>query len=137
MRLLEEHGAVRGYECRMKRKDATPVWVSLNVRIVRSADGKALFYEGFIEDISARKRSEQALLASEQRYRRLFDNSPDAILLTNPDGSGRRLIQPPARCSAGARRRSAGWAEGVVDRSDPRLALALEDAAPARPCEPS
>ena len=56
--LLEEQGEVRGFECQFKRKDGSPIWVSVNGRRVSGPDGKTLWYEGFIEDIDERKRAE-------------------------------------------------------------------------------
>ena len=61
LKLLQDQGVVLGYECQFKRKDGAPVWVSLNSRIVRDVDGTALYVEGFVEDITRRKRSERAL----------------------------------------------------------------------------
>jgi diguanylate cyclase (GGDEF)-like protein/PAS domain S-box-containing protein len=54
-------GAVQGFECRFKRKDGTTVWVSVNSRVVLGADGQAHYHEGFLIDITDRKRIEQSL----------------------------------------------------------------------------
>ena len=61
IRLLEEQGIVRGYECQYKRKDGTRIWVSLNGRKVRGHDGRTLYCEGFIEDITERRQAMNAL----------------------------------------------------------------------------
>src|ERR1035441_6451026 len=66
VKLLEDQGVVRGYESQFKRKDGTPLWASLNSRIVRDVEGKAPYIEGFVEDISGRKRSEAALKQANQ-----------------------------------------------------------------------
>jgi diguanylate cyclase (GGDEF)-like protein/PAS domain S-box-containing protein len=85
---LEEQGAVRGYECQFKRKDGTAIWVSINCRRVCGAGGRALYLEGFIQDITERKRAEKRLAAatdalrvSEERYRTAFQTSLDAIYI--------------------------------------------------------
>jgi len=57
-------GAVLGYECRLKRKDGTVIWVSLNGRLVCAADGTPLRNQGFIIDITERKRAEESLRES-------------------------------------------------------------------------
>ena len=58
LRLLEERGIVRAYECQFKRKDGANIWISLNSRVVRDPTGCAAYFEGFIEDITARKQAE-------------------------------------------------------------------------------
>lgn len=86
LRLLEDKGTIRGYECRFKRKDGTIALVSLNSSVVRGADGQAVYYQGFIENITERKRSEDAIRESEGRYQALFETAPAGIILIGTDG---------------------------------------------------
>jgi PAS domain S-box-containing protein len=60
IKLLRVHGAVRGYECRLIRKDGAIIWASLTSQLVCGEKGKALYIEGFIEDITERKLAEEA-----------------------------------------------------------------------------
>jgi diguanylate cyclase (GGDEF)-like protein/PAS domain S-box-containing protein len=69
LRRLEERGAVRGFECRLRRKDKTIIWAALNARKVSGADGRMLYLEGFIEDITERKQAEIRLRESEESLR--------------------------------------------------------------------
>ena len=57
-------GPVLGYDCRLKRKDGSVVWVSLNSRIVCAPDGKPLYNEGFLFDITERRQAEESLRQS-------------------------------------------------------------------------
>jgi PAS domain S-box-containing protein len=66
---LDEGKVVRGFECQLVRKDGEKVWVSLNCRSVRDPNGRALYYEGFIEDIHDRKQAEQKVRQSEAQER--------------------------------------------------------------------
>jgi len=80
------------------------------------------------EDQTDRRQAERDLRESEERYRSLFLNSKDAILLTRPDGA--ILDANPAACAM------FGWAlkeirkigrTGLVDVTDPRLYEALSE----------
>ena len=66
---------------RYLRKDGEQVWVQLNVSLVPGATGTPRFTVGMMEDITARKRAEENLRGSEQRFRTLAESSPDAILI--------------------------------------------------------
>ena len=68
-------------EKRYLRKDGGVVWVQLNVSRIEAEGGAAPFTIGMMEDISARKRAEAAVLESEKRFRALAEGSPDAILI--------------------------------------------------------
>jgi len=61
IRQLEEQGSIAGFEYQIRRKDGRLIWVSENARLVRNTDGSVLYYEGFLEDISARKQNEQRI----------------------------------------------------------------------------
>jgi two-component system cell cycle sensor histidine kinase/response regulator CckA len=58
LRLLEEHGVVRDFECEFYRKDGSRSWSLVNARAVRDSRGKTLYYEGTDQDITDRKRLE-------------------------------------------------------------------------------
>ncbi len=54
----------------------------LDIRLYPSGDGLA----AFLLDINARKQLETARQESEARYRTLFENAPDGILIADPTG---------------------------------------------------
>jgi PAS domain S-box-containing protein len=58
-RQLEEYGVVRDFEHLAYRKDGRKIWLTENVRSVCDDKGAVLYYEGFTEDITARKHAEQ------------------------------------------------------------------------------
>lgn len=84
--LLEEHGIAGGFEAEFFRKDGTTLWGSLNVRAVKDRVGRVLYYEGTLEDITARKSAEEALKRSEEKYRNIFENALEGIFQVTPDG---------------------------------------------------
>jgi len=79
IRLLLQHDAVTNFEARTRRKDGGQQWVSMNVRAFRNDEGRIVFYEGTMEDISQRKEGERALAESEERYRTVIEHSNDGI----------------------------------------------------------
>ncbi|MCW5892380.1 MAG: response regulator [bacterium] len=60
-RLLQAQSAVSGFESQVYRRDGSVIWISESARAVRDADGALLHYEGFVEDVTERKRAEAAL----------------------------------------------------------------------------
>jgi len=61
VRLMQENDTLSGFESRIYRKDGTIIWISENCRAVRDGQGKLLYYEGTVEDITERKRAEEQI----------------------------------------------------------------------------
>ena len=59
--LLAKHGQVHNYEVQCRRLDGNMIWVSMNARIVKGGDGKDLFYEGTVVDITERKKMQEEI----------------------------------------------------------------------------
>ncbi|MBI5296010.1 MAG: PAS domain S-box protein [Chloroflexi bacterium] len=83
---LLQHGSVENFEAQNLRKDGSTIWTLTNARVVRGMDGEILYYEGFLQDITQRKKAELALLESEWSFRGLYDNNP--LMLFNMDRNG-------------------------------------------------
>ena len=67
---MRDHGAISGFESEVYRRDGTTIWISESCREVRSTDGRLLFYEGSVEDISKRKQIEADLLGAKEQAER-------------------------------------------------------------------
>ncbi len=74
------------YEKRYLRKDGRVVWAHRIVSAVRDSDGKLIYTISIIEDITERKKAEDALKRSEDRYRSLVDGARDAIFSLSASG---------------------------------------------------
>ncbi|MGB7537868.1 MAG: HD domain-containing phosphohydrolase [Anaerolineales bacterium] len=79
----KSHKAVRNLEAVWKKKNGDPLTVSINSRIIFDSDGRALFYEGMVQDITDRKRAEEKL---QDQFRRLAAlRAIDLAITTNLD----------------------------------------------------
>ena len=71
---------------RYLRKNGSIVDVLLNASIVRDREGAPVHFIAQVEDVTDRRRTEQALLASERLLRGLYENALDAIVLSDSAG---------------------------------------------------
>jgi two-component system, sensor histidine kinase and response regulator len=81
---LHAHGTVSNWEIHFKRPGGGTGWFLLNASVVPGQTEPVL--EGTLIDITEWKRNQQALRDSEERYRLLVDNIPDAVWLAEENG---------------------------------------------------
>jgi PAS domain S-box-containing protein len=85
--LLARDGIVKDFESQIRRRDGKLIWISSHVRVVRDEAGQARYYEGTVEDITARKQAEEDSRRSEHRFRALIENSSDVIAVIDAEGT--------------------------------------------------
>src|SRR3989442_6444526 len=81
LNLIGSGESIRHYEPVRLRKDGARLDVSLTVSRIRDAAGHVVGASTVARDITERKRAQEALRVSEERYRHLFAQSPDPVLL--------------------------------------------------------
>lgn len=70
-------------EKRYLAKNGTPIWVQVSVSMISDGIGRPARFLTIVQDIRARKATEQALRESEERYRLLFDSNPCPTLVAD------------------------------------------------------
>jgi PAS domain S-box-containing protein len=85
--LMEREGVVRDFEQQLRQYDGTVIWVSDTARAVKDEQGRVLYYEGSLEDITERKRFEEELRRQKDYFEALFVNSPVAVLTADLDAN--------------------------------------------------
>lgn len=73
-------------EYRVVAKDGRVRWVIDHTWLRYNDQGEITHYQGIMIDVTERKEAEASLCASEEKFRKLFENSPDAIAILSADG---------------------------------------------------
>ncbi|TKB08538.1 sigma 54-interacting transcriptional regulator [Desulforhopalus sp. IMCC35007] len=73
------------FESCWKRKDNSVFPCRIHVRPSVDKNGKVLYYNGFVEDITYRKSIEKELLAGGERYRSVFENTGAGTIIIEKD----------------------------------------------------
>ncbi|MGD0251900.1 MAG: SpoIIE family protein phosphatase [Verrucomicrobiota bacterium] len=86
VRQMQKHDTLKGFESLIYRKDGIVIWISENCRAVRDPQGKLLYYEGTVEDITQRRQMEQELRNSESLYHSLVETMPQNVFRKDLQG---------------------------------------------------
>ncbi len=78
---------IQSYETVVKYNDGKYREVNFHKNVIKNSEGECIGIVGLLEDISIRKKTENALIESEKKFRALIENSHDAIILLDKDGT--------------------------------------------------
>ncbi len=84
-------------ELEIKHKDGSTIWASTRFSFIRDSDGRPVEMMGVLHDITEHKRAEEELQRKEQYFRALIENSSDAIIVVNRDGTNRYVSPSTGR----------------------------------------
>ncbi|TFH06032.1 MAG: PAS domain S-box protein, partial [Methanosarcina sp.] len=76
---IKQGERIRHHETLRLKKDSTIIDISITLSPVFDASGKLVAISTVSRDITERKRAEEALIRSENKFRTLAENSPDLI----------------------------------------------------------
>ncbi len=90
--VLERDGRVVAFESEVRRyKSRERIWVREHAHVVRDAQGRALYFEGTVEDITVERAQQRAVQASRDELEQMVQIIPAVVyrLLIHSDGRRR------------------------------------------------
>ena len=73
-------------EYRMTTRDDRTIWIRDQAKIVQNDEGRPLFLQGMMSDITDLKQAQEALRENEEKYHSIFDNIQDVYYEATLDG---------------------------------------------------
>ncbi len=103
--------------------DGTKLWTRWSVYPWRDVDGQVGGIILSIDDISERKRAEEALKESEERFRMMAETVPDALFITRADGYSEYVNEYYYKTTGQlpGTTQGNGWIDGVHPDDRPRI----------------
>jgi sigma-B regulation protein RsbU (phosphoserine phosphatase) len=86
VRLMQQDDTLSGFESQIYRKDGSVIWISENCRAIRDIQGRILYFEGTVEDITQRRQAEDDLRRSESVYHSLVETMPQNVFRKDLQG---------------------------------------------------
>ena len=71
LHMMEEKGYVKGYEYEVKRKDGEKIWFYEDAHAVKDEHGHIQFFEGFVIDITQRKKADADVIQKTKELEKL------------------------------------------------------------------
>jgi|GEM_PF-965452 PAS domain S-box-containing protein len=89
--LLRQEGTLSDFEAQMRRKDGNLIWVMGSAYAVRDDEGKVLYYEGTLKDVTEHKKVEEVLRRLSSQLLHAQDDERRRIARELHDSTGQYL----------------------------------------------
>ena len=89
--LLRQQGAISEFEAQMRRRDGKQIWVMGSAYAVCADDGKVLYYEGTLRDVTEHKKAEEVLRRLSSQLLHAQDDERRRIARELHDSTGQYL----------------------------------------------
>jgi PAS domain S-box-containing protein len=83
---IEKKGEIIGWESGWKRRDGSSVYVRESARAIRGDNGRTLYYDGTVEDITERKQAEEIAREHEARFQAIVETTKEWIWRMDLEG---------------------------------------------------
>ena len=114
-KVIEQHGFVKDYEVKFCTKNGRLIDCLLTSTVRRGEDGSILGYHGLIRDVTERKKMENEIRQSEERYRILMQRLNEGVYQLDLEGNYVALND------SGARIFGFDSPEEIIGRASPSL----------------
>ncbi|MCI0539305.1 MAG: PAS domain S-box protein [Verrucomicrobiales bacterium] len=123
-------GRVWRGEVTNRRKDGTLYWEEMTITPVHATGGEITHFIGVRQDISERRAAEEALRASEERFRQLAENINEVFWITDPAQRQMIYISPAyeiiwGRTCASLYQTPQSWIDAIHPDDQPRVREAI------------
>ncbi|MDR4504850.1 MAG: PAS domain S-box protein [Candidatus Scalindua sp.] len=85
---LEKHDTCRNFVSFCRKRDGEPMYTERTTNLIRNEEGEPVIIEGMIRDITGRRRLEEELQETVERYRELFNSLKEGVYQCEPGREG-------------------------------------------------
>ncbi|MBI3193550.1 MAG: PAS domain S-box protein [Ignavibacteriae bacterium] len=96
-KVLDEKGVIRNAELHLRKKNGEQIVALENAYAVRDANGKLLYQEGTLTDITELKQYEEELEVQRAYFEQLYQSAPEAIVILDNEDRVLRINREFAR----------------------------------------